>query len=174
MLLLPDSGSSTITVNVTYLVGSRHEGYGETGMAHLLEHLNFIKSTHDRNIKKELEDRGARWNGTTYYDRTNYYETVNASNENLQWALGLEAERMVNMRIEKPLLDTEMTVVRNEFERGENNVAARAGGARAVDRVPLAQLRQVHDRLARRHRARADRPARRLLPQVLPARQRGA
>ena len=74
VLLLPDSGSSTITVNAVYLVGSRHEGYGESGMAHLLEHLNFIKSTHDRNIKKELEDRGARWNGTTWYDRTNYAE----------------------------------------------------------------------------------------------------
>ena len=114
-----------------YLVGSRHEGYGETGMAHLLEHMNFIKSTHDRNIKKELEDHGASWNGTTYYDRTNYYETVNASDDNLQWALGLEAERMVNMRIEKPLLDTEMTVVRNEFERGENSVARRSRRARA-------------------------------------------
>src|ERR1044071_8373857 len=122
VLLLPDSGSNTMTVNVTYLVGSRHEGYGETGMAHLLEHLNFIRSTHDRDIKKELEDHGARWNGTTYYDRTNYYETVNASEDNLRWALDLEAERMVNMRIEKPLLDTEMTVVRNEFERGENSV----------------------------------------------------
>jgi zinc protease len=122
VLLLPDSGSNTITVNVTYLVGSRHEGYGETGMAHLLEHMNFIKSTHDREIKKELEDHGARWNGTTDYDRTNYYETVPASDENVQWALGLEAERMVNMRMEKPLLDTEMTVVLNEFERGENNV----------------------------------------------------
>ena len=121
-LLLPDSGSSVITINVTYLVGSRHEGYGETGMAHLLEHMNFIKSTHDRDIKKELEDHGARWNGTTDYDRTNYFETVNASDENLRWALGLEAERMVNMRMEKALLDTEMTVVRNEFERGENNV----------------------------------------------------
>src|ERR1041385_4436950 len=123
VLLLPDSGSNTITVNVVYLVGSRHEGYGESGMAHLLEHLNFIKSTHDRNIKKELEDHGARWNGTTWYDRTNYFETVNASEDNLRWALGLEAERMVNMRIEKELLDTEMTVVRNEFERGENSVS---------------------------------------------------
>src|SRR5436853_2500136 len=122
VLLLPDSGSSTITINVTYLVGSRHEGYGESGMAHLLEHMNFITSTHGRSIKKELEDHGADWNGTTSYDRTNYYETVNASEENLRWALGLEAERMVNMRIEKPLLDTEMTVVRNEFERGENSV----------------------------------------------------
>src|SRR5262245_55417425 len=122
VLLLPDSGSSSITVNVVYLVGSRHEGYGESGMEHLIEHMNFIKSTKDRNIKKELEDHGARWNGTTWYDRTNYYETFNASEENLRWALGLEAERMVNMRIEKPLLDTEMTVVRNEFERGENSV----------------------------------------------------
>jgi zinc protease len=123
VLLLPDSGSSVITVNIVYLVGSRHEGYGESGMAHLLEHMNFIKSTHDRNIKKELEDHGARWNGTTDYDRTNYFETVNASDENLRWALDLEAERMVNMRMEKPLLDTEMTVVRNEFERGENSVS---------------------------------------------------
>src|ERR1041385_4309928 len=123
VLLLPDSGSGTITVNATYLVGSRHEGYGETGMAHLLEHMNFIKSTHDRNIKKELVDHGSRWNGTTSFDRTNYFETVNASEENLIWALGLEGERMVNMRIEKALLDTEMTVVRNEFERGENNPA---------------------------------------------------
>src|SRR5262245_50527150 len=48
VLLLPDSGSSTITVNVVYLVGSRHEGYGESGMAHLLEHMLFIKSSHDR------------------------------------------------------------------------------------------------------------------------------
>src|SRR5580692_6374001 len=124
VLLFPDPSSPKVTVNMTYMVGSRFEGYGETGMAHLLEHLNFILSTHDRNIKKELTDHGAQWNGTTDYDRTNYYETVNASDENLQWALGLEAERMVNMRIEKELLDTEMTVVRNEFERGENNVAS--------------------------------------------------
>jgi zinc protease len=60
-------------------------------------------------------------NGTTSYDRTNYYETLNASDENLRWALDLEADRMINTRIEKPLLDTEMTVVRNEFEMGENN-----------------------------------------------------
>src|SRR3954468_12775527 len=105
-----------------YLVGSRHEGYGESGMAHLLEHMNFILSTNGRNIKKELTDHGAQWNGTTDFDRTNYFETVTASDENLKWALGLEAERMVNMRMEKSLLDTEMTVVRNEFERGENSV----------------------------------------------------
>jgi zinc protease len=121
LLLFPDASSPKVTVNMTYLVGSRFEGYGETGMAHLLEHMNFILSTNARNIKKELTDHGAQWNGTTDYDRTNYFETVTASEDNLKWALGLEAERMVNMRIEKPLLDTEMTVVRNEFERGENS-----------------------------------------------------
>src|SRR5581483_1233261 len=121
VLLFPDATSPKVTINMTYLVGSRFEGYGETGMAHLLEHMNFILTTNGRNIKKELTDHGASWNGTTDYDRTNYFETVTANDENLKWALGLEADRMVNMRIEKQLLDTEMTVVRNEFERGENN-----------------------------------------------------
>lgn len=124
VLLLPDPGSSTITVNITYLVGSRHEGYGESGMVHLLEHLLFIESVNGRNIKEELEDHGARWNGTTWYDRTNYFETVNASEENLRWALGLEAERMRNMRTDREVLDTEMTVVRSEFELGENSITS--------------------------------------------------
>src|SRR5271156_3167077 len=121
VLLFPDPSSPKVTVNMTYLVGSRFGGYGENGMAHLLEHMNFILTTNGRSIKKELTDHGAQWNGSTDYDRTNYFETVTASDENLRWALGLEAERMVNMRMEKALLDTEMTVVRNEFERGENN-----------------------------------------------------
>jgi zinc protease len=123
VLLFPDPSNPKITVNVTYLVGSRHEGYGETGMAHLLEHLLFIRTTNDREIKKELTSRGAQWNGSTSYDRTNYYETFTASDENLRWALGLEADRMVQCRMEKALLDPEMTVVRNEFERGENSAA---------------------------------------------------
>jgi len=124
VLLLPDASSTKVSVNMVYMVGSRHEGYGETGMAHLLEHMNFILSKDGRSIKKELTDHGANWNGTTDYDRTNYFETVNATDDNLRWALGLEATRMVNMRIEKELLDTEMTVVRNEFERGENSVTS--------------------------------------------------
>src|SRR6266581_1276811 len=123
VLLFPDASSPKVTVNMTYLVGSRFEGYGETGMAHLLEHMNFILSTSGRNIKKELTDHGANWNGSTSYDRTNYFETVTATDENLRWALGLEADRMVNSKMEKALLDTEMTVVRNEFERGENSAA---------------------------------------------------
>jgi zinc protease len=121
VLLYPDPASPKITINVTYLVGSRFEGYGETGMAHLLEHMNFIETTSGRQIKKEIVNRGASWNGTTSEDRTNYFETFPATDDNLKWALGLEADRMVNMKMAKELLDTEMTVVRNEFERGENN-----------------------------------------------------
>jgi len=121
VLLYPDPANPKITVNVTYLVGSRHEGYGETGMAHLLEHMDFIETTSGRQIKKEIVDRGAQWNGTTSLDRTNYYETVTASDDNLKWALGLESDRMVNIKFTKQILDTEMTVVRNEFERGENS-----------------------------------------------------
>jgi len=121
VLLFPDQSKPKVTINMTYLVGSRHEGYGETGMAHLLEHMLFKQTKDGRDVKKELSDHGAEFNGSTSYDRTNYYETVVASDANLQWALGLEADRMTGMRIEKPLLDTEMTVVRNEFEMGENN-----------------------------------------------------
>jgi zinc protease len=121
VLLYPDPGQPKITVNVTYLVGSRHEGYGETGMAHLLEHMNFIETTTGRKIKDEIVAHGANWNGTTSLDRTNYYETFTATDENLRWALSLETDRMVRVKFTKQLLDTEMTVVRNEFERGENN-----------------------------------------------------
>ncbi|HUL71930.1 MAG TPA: pitrilysin family protein [Vicinamibacterales bacterium] len=124
VLLYPDPAEPKITVNVTYLVGSRHEGYGETGMAHLLEHMDFIETTNGRQIKDELVAHGASWNGTTSEDRTNYYETFTASDLNLKWALSLETDRMVNVKFTKEILDTEMTVVRNEFERGENNPAS--------------------------------------------------
>src|SRR4051812_17113930 len=121
VLLYPDASNPKITVNVTYLVGSRHEGYGESGMAHLLEHLDFIETTNGRDIKREITEHANPWNGTTSSDRTNYYETFIASDENLRWALSLEADRMVNVKFTRKILDTEMTVVRNEFERGENS-----------------------------------------------------
>lgn len=124
VLLFPDASQPKITVNVTYLVGSRHEGYGESGMAHLLEHMDFIETTNGRKIKDELVSKGASWNGTTSDDRTNYYETFTATDENLRWALGLETDRMVNVKFAQALLDVEMTVVRNEFERGENSPAS--------------------------------------------------
>lgn len=121
VILFPDQTKQTITVNVTYLVGSRHENYGETGMAHLLEHLVFKGSPKYLEPDKEFDKRGARVNGTTNSDRTNYYETVPASDENLNWALEFEADRMVNSFIAKKDLETEFSVVRNEFELGENN-----------------------------------------------------
>src|SRR5579872_1259186 len=121
-LLFPDSSQPKITVNVTYRVGSRNEGYGETGMAHLLEHMVFKSSKSGRELFKELTDRaGGFFNGTTSYDQTMYFESFNASDENLRWALDLETDRMVNMTMLKKDLDTEMTVVRNEMEAGENN-----------------------------------------------------
>ncbi len=121
VLLFPDQTKSTITVNVTYMVGSRHESYGETGMAHLLEHMLFMGSKNHADIKKELADHGAAPNGSTSFDRTNYYETFQASDDNLKWALAMEADRMVNSHIRKEDLDREMTVVRNEYESGENS-----------------------------------------------------
>lgn len=121
ILLFPDQSKPTITVNITYLVGSRHENYGETGMAHLLEHLVFKGTPKHTNIPEELTKHGARPNGTTWLDRTNYFETFSATDENLEWALDLEADRMVNSFIAKKDLESEMTVVRNEFESGENN-----------------------------------------------------
>ncbi len=121
VLMFPDQTKQTITVNMTYLVGSATENYGETGMAHLLEHLVFKGTPKHPNIPQELTAHGTRPNGTTWSDRTNYFETFAASDENLNWALDLEADRMVNSFIAKKDLDSEMTVVRNEFELGENN-----------------------------------------------------
>src|SRR5437867_4229395 len=121
LLTLPDPGIDTSTVHITYLVGSRHEGYGEKGMAHLLEHLLFKGSARHPNIKEEFTRRGARWNGTTSNDRTTYFETFAASDDNLAWAIEMEADRMVNSFVSKQHLDSEMSVVRNEFELGENN-----------------------------------------------------
>jgi zinc protease len=121
LLTVPDPGADSVTVHITYLVGSRHEGYGEKGMAHLLEHLLFKGTKRHPDLKEELTRRGARYNGTTSNDRTNYFETLPAAGDNLEWAIAMEADRMVNSFVSRRDLDAEMTVVRNEFEMGENN-----------------------------------------------------
>lgn len=121
VLLFPDQSKPTVTVNVTYLVGSRHENYGETGMAHLLEHLMFKGAPKNPSIVQQFNQRGMRMNGTTWLDRTNYFELFHASDDNLKWAIEMEADRMVSSFIAKKDLDSEMTVVRNEYERGENS-----------------------------------------------------
>src|SRR5437660_10994043 len=163
LLLFPDSSTPKVTVNLTVLVGSRHEGYGETGMAHLLEHMVFKGTPKHRDVPKALRDHGADFNGTTWLDRTNYYETMHASDANLEFALRLEADRLVNSFIKREDLVSEMTVVRNEFERGENNpgrvlserIAAAAyewhnygkstiGNRSDIERVPIENLQAFY------------------------------
>jgi zinc protease len=165
VLLFPDQTQSTITVNITYLVGSRLEGYGETGMAHLLEHMMFKGSPRHRNVLKLLDERGGQANGTTWYDRTNYYETLPASQENLDWTLDLESDRMINAAISPDDLKTEFSVVRNEFESGENdpsnildervtetaylwhNYGKPTIGSRTdIERVPVPALRKFYEK----------------------------
>ncbi len=120
ILLIPDGSQSNMVVNIVYNVGSKDEGYGEKGMAHLLEHMLFKSTKNLGDIKKQLSDKGGVANGTTYYDRTNYYEIFPSNDENLKWAINMEADRMVNATILQSDLDKEFSVVRNEFEIGEN------------------------------------------------------
>ncbi|MSR29921.1 MAG: insulinase family protein [Gemmataceae bacterium] len=120
-LLYPDPSTSKVTVNATVFVGSRHEGYGEAGMAHLLEHMVFKGTRLHPDIPKVFKDRGAMINGTTWLDRTNYFEILPAEGDNLEFAIRLEADRLFNSLIRREDLASEMTVVRNEFERGEND-----------------------------------------------------
>lgn len=134
VLLFPDAGKPSLTVNITYMVGSVHENYGETGMAHLLEHLLYrptkVRHSGEDGTKTPLDvlnSLGGRFDGMTSYDRTNYYIHFPAGDENLKKVLDFEADRMVNARlIQRDLWDAEtgkgeMSVVRNEFEMGEND-----------------------------------------------------
>ncbi|MYN14473.1 insulinase family protein [Pusillimonas sp. TS35] len=121
VLLAPDASKPSTTVNMTYLVGARQENYGQTGMAHLLEHMLFRGTPTLRNALAEFSRRGLAANGSTSGDRTNYYASFASNPETLNWYLGWQADAMVNSLIAKEDLDAEMTVVRNEMERGENN-----------------------------------------------------
>ena len=121
VLLVPDDSKPTTTVNITYRVGSRHENYGETGMAHLLEHMLFKGTPKNEKVWDSFQKRGLAANGSTSYDRTNYFASFSANDDNLQWYLGWLADAMVNSYVARKDLDTEMTVVRNEMESGENN-----------------------------------------------------
>ena len=121
VLLFPEASRPTVTVNMTVLVGSRHEGYGESGMAHLLEHMVFKGTPSHPQVSKTILDHGASFNGSTDNDHTNYYETMPATDANLEFGIALECDRLVNSFVKGEDLLSEMTVVRNEFERGENN-----------------------------------------------------
>ncbi len=121
VLLIPDDSKPTTTVNLTYHVGSRHENYGETGMAHLLEHLLFKGSPNHPKVWAEFTRRGLAANGSTWFDRTNYTASFSANDDSLRWYLGWQADSMIHSYIARRDLDTEMTVVRNEMEMGENS-----------------------------------------------------
>ncbi len=169
VVLIPDDSSNSITVNMTVLVGSRHEGYGEAGMAHLLEHMLFKGTPTHGDIDKELKERGVLdMNGTTDFDRTNYYETLPASDENLDWTIAMEADRLSNCFIRGEDLFSEMTVVRNEFESGEDSpndillqrIMANAyewhnygksviGNRADIERVPVNRLRAFYKKYYR-------------------------
>ncbi len=170
VLLFPDASKEVVTVNMTVFVGSRHEGYGEAGMAHLLEHMLFKGTPTHPDIPKALKDRGAgrSMNGTTWMDRTNYYETLPATGDNLEFAIRMEADRLVNSKILGEDLASEMTVVRNEFESGENspfrvmmqrmqsaafewhNYGRTTIGNRSdIERVPVVKLRKFYRKFYR-------------------------
>ncbi|MES2584331.1 MAG: pitrilysin family protein [Pseudomonadota bacterium] len=167
VLLMPEHSSPTLTFMVTYRVGSRNEVTGTTGATHLLEHLMFKGSkNHTRekgnNVDQLLERTGALYNATTWLDRTNYY--ANMGNEHLGTVMGMEADRMRNLLLREEDRKPEMTVVRNEFERGENSpiqalykeiyqtafVAhpyhhSTIGHRSDIEKVSIAKLREFYD-----------------------------
>ena len=168
VVIFPEPSQAKVTVNMTVLVGSRHEGYGEAGMAHLLEHMLFKPTPTHARPDQELEARGAKYNGTTWVDRTNYYEILPASDDNLEWAIAWEADRLVNCPIKGEDLASEMTVVRNEFEMGENNASSvleqrmfatayewhnygksTIGNRADIERVPVDNLRAFYKKFYR-------------------------
>ncbi len=165
VLMVPDATINNVVVNVVYHVGSRQEGYGETGMAHLLEHMMFKGSKKFSSIKKTIADKGASANGTTWYDRTFYYEILPATDSNLVWALDMESDRMVNSLMRNEDLQKEFSVVRNEFESDENypdNILqerilstmylwhnygkATIGSKEDIERVPIGNLKTFYQK----------------------------
>jgi zinc protease len=163
VLLYPDNTRPAVTVALTVFVGSRHEGYGETGMAHLLEHMVFKGTPTHQNIPKLLQQHGANFNGTTNVDRTNYFETMPANDENLEFGVKMEADRLVNSLIRREDLLSEFSVVRSEFEQGENSPTrilnqrmmaaafewhnygkSTIGNRTDIERVPVDNLREFY------------------------------
>lgn len=168
VLLMPDNAKAITTVNMTYLVGSRHESLGQSGYAHLLEHMMYKGSQHFPAIAENIGLRGGRFNGTTNEDRTNYFESIPASDKDLEWLLSMEADRMQLARLTAEDLRTEIPVVINELEIHEANpyqvlvtrikaVAydwhgyghAPIGERKDIERADIAQLQQFYQQYYR-------------------------
>ena len=167
VLVLPEHSAPVVTFMVTYRVGSRNEGLGVTGATHLLEHLMF-KGTENFNrakgnsVDQLLEKVGAVYNATTWLDRTNYF--ANLGKEHLENYIAIESDRMRHLWLRESDRRPEMTVVRNEFEIGENNpiqaldkeISAAAyiahpyhhstiGWRSDIENVPIEKLKQFYD-----------------------------
>lgn len=167
VLVMPDHSSPTLTFMVTYRVGSRNEVTGTTGATHLLEHLMFkgsdaFNDKKGNSVKQFLEGIGGNYNATTWLDRTNYY--ANIGSEHLEGYMAIEADRMRNLWLHDSDRKPEMTVVRNEFERGENSpfqalikeiysaayIAhpyhhSTIGWRSDIENVPIEKLREFYD-----------------------------
>jgi zinc protease len=167
VLIAPNHAAPVVTFQVTYRVGSRNEVTGTTGATHLLEHLMFKGSEafNDRNgnsIKQFLERVGGQFNATTSVDRTNYFATL--GRDSLDGYVAIEADRMRHLWLHEADRQAEMTVVRNEYERGKNDpnnalleeVTAAAyvalpyhhptiGWKSDIEHVPIEKLREFYD-----------------------------
>src|SRR5450631_1173566 len=124
VLVKPDHSAPVVTFQITYRVGSRNEVTGSTGATHILEHLMFKGSENfndpaGNSIKQYLERVGGQYNATTAVDRTNYFATV--GRDDLEGYVAIEADRMRHLWLHEADRQSEMTVVRNEFERGKND-----------------------------------------------------
>jgi zinc protease len=167
VLLVPDHSAPVVTFQVTYRVGSRNEVTGTTGATHILEHLMFKGSENfndpkGNSVKQFLEKVGGQFNASTAVDRTNYFATI--GRESLEGYIAIEADRMRHLWLHEADRQSEMTVVRNEFERGKNDpdsvlveeVTAAAyvalpyhhptiGWRSDIEHVPIEKLHQFYD-----------------------------
>src|ERR1700734_2961719 len=167
VLIMPDHSAPVVTFQVTYRVGSRNEVTGTTGATHLLEHMMFkgserFNDAKGNSIKQYLEHVGGQFNATTSFDRTNYFATL--GRDDLDGYVAIESDRMRNLWLRESDRQAEMTVVRNEYERGKNDpntvlmeeVSAAAyvalpyhhptiGYKSDIEHVPIEKLRQFYD-----------------------------
>jgi zinc protease len=124
VLVSPDHSAPSVAVNLWYDVGSRHEEAGRTGFAHLFEHVMFQGSAHVASGAHIglLQAVGASVNATTWFDRTNYFETLPVGG--LDLALWLEADRMGTLldALTQANLDTQREVVKEEKRQRYDNV----------------------------------------------------
>src|SRR6476659_1018718 len=124
LIVAEDHLAPVVAVNVWYSVGSKHEEPGKTGFAHLFEHVMFQGSAHVGKAEHMalVQGAGGTLNGTTWLDRTNYFETM--PSHQLELALWLEADRMGTLldALSQENLDNQRDVVKNARRQRYDNV----------------------------------------------------